>query len=446
MGFQHLFAMFGATILVPILTGLSIQVTLIAVGIGTIIFHLVSKGKVPIFLGSSFSFLVGIRLITDWRNGIFATHFAAVFEGYDTSQQEVIDQITAYARAYALPYATGAILIAGLMYLVLALVIKIVGAERFMKVLPTVVTAPIVILIGVMLAPFAIDQASKNLPLALITLVIIIVFAVIGKGMTKIIPILLGIIGAYIIALVLHFAFGMTNADGSTLLVFDRAGTDLVGLPPFMRPRFNLVAIIIMLPFSLATISEHIADIVILKRISGNDYVKEPGLVRTLIGDGLATMFAGAIGGPATTTYSENVGVVTLTRIFDPRVVQLAAIYAAVLGFSPLFASFIYSIPEAIIGGASFILYGMIAAVGLRNLIDDRVDLADMKNCIIVAVILVTGLGLRFTMQDVSFIIAGTSVPLSRLGVAIAVIVGIILNLILPSAKDKDETPESIEE
>jgi len=373
MGFQHLFAMFGATILVPILTGLSVQVTLVAVGIGTIIFHLISKGKVPVFLGSSFAFMVGIRLITDPEAGLFAAQFAAAgADFYDV-------------RAYALAYATGAIMVAGGMYFILALVVKLVGAERFMKVLPTVVTAPIVILIGVMLAPFAISQSADNIPLALITLIIIIVFAVFGKGFPKIIPILLGILGAYLVALVFHFVFGWTNADDSAILVFDRAGTDIVGLPPVMWPRFNLIAILIMLPFSLATISEHIADMVILKRISGNDYIKDPGLVRTLIGDGLATVVGGAIGGPATTTYSENVGVVTLTRIFDPRVVQLAAIYAVVLGFSPLFASFIYSIPTAIIGGASFILYGMIAAVGLRNLIDDRVDLADMKNCVIVA-------------------------------------------------------------
>ena len=409
MGFQHLFAMFGATILVPLLTGLSVQVTLVAVGIGTIIFHLFSKGKVPVFLGSSFAFMVGVNLITDPNSGIFAEPFAD--------------------RAYALPYATGAILVAGGMYFVLALVVKLVGAEKFMKVLPTVVTAPIVILIGVMLAPFAINQSANNIPLALITLVIIIVFAVFGKGFPKIIPILLGIVGAYLVALLFHFVFGLTNADGSPILVFDGAGTDIVGVPPFMWPRFNLIAILVMLPFSLATISEHIADMVILKRISGNDYIKDPGLVRTLIGDGLATVVGGAIGGPATTTYSENVGVVTLTKIFDPRVVQLAAIYAVVLGFSPLFASLIYSIPTAIIGGASFILYGMIAAVGLRNLIDDKVDLGDMKNCVIVAVMLVIGLGLRFG-NDIFFSVGGTNIPLSRLGVAIAVVVGVFLNFV----------------
>jgi len=418
MGLQHLFAMFGATILVPLISGLSVQVTLVAAGIGTLIFHFVSKGKVPVFLGSSFAFLVGIGLITNPEIGVFA--------GEAMTQTE------------KLAYATGGIMVAGFLYLLLAGLVKIVGVKTFMKYLPTVVTAPTVILIGVMLAPFAISQSANNLLLAIITLVIIICFAVWGKGMAKIIPILLGIGGAYIIALLMHFAFGMSNPDGTPILVFGTAGSGLVGLPPFMAPRFSVVTVLVMLPFALATIAEHIGDMVILKRLSGKDYITDPGLVRTLTGDGLATIFAGAIGGPATTTYSENVGVVTLTKIFDPRVLQFAAIYAAVLGFSPLFASVVYSVPPAIIGGASFILYGMIAAVGIRNLVDDQVNLADMKNCIIVAVMLVTGLGLRFG-PAITFTIGGTSIPIDRLGVAIAVILGIILNVVLPSAIEKKE-------
>ena len=416
-GLQHLFAMFGATILVPLISGLSVQVTLVAAGVGTLIFHFVAKGKVPVFLGSSFAFLVGIGLITNPDIGVFAG--------------------SAMTHAEKLAYATGGIMVAGFLYLILAGVVKVVGVERFMKFLPTVVTAPTVILIGVMLAPFAISQSANNLVLAIITLVIIIFFAVWGKGMAKVIPILLGIGGAYGIALLMHFVLGMSNPDGSAILVFGQAGSDIIGVPPFMMPRFSLTTILVMLPFALATIAEHIGDMVILKRISGNDYIKDPGLVRTLIGDGLATIFGGFIGGPATTTYSENVGVVTLTKIFDPRVLMFAAIYATILGFSPLFASLIYSIPPAIIGGASFILYGMIAAVGIRNLVDDQVNLADMKNCIIVAVMLVIGLGLRFG-PTISFTVGGTNIPIDRLGVAIAVILGIILNIILPSAVDKE--------
>jgi len=429
MGLQHLFAMFGATILVPILTGLSVQVTLLAVGLGTIIFHLISgpKKAPPVFLGSSFAFMVGIRLITDPEAGPFAG--------------------TGMEQIEKLAYATGGIMVAGLLYLALALLIKIVGVKTFMKYLPTVVTAPTVILIGIMLAPFAITQSQHNMFLAIATIVIIIFFSVWGKGMSKIIPILLGIIGAYVIALIMHFVFGMTNANDTAILDFGRAGTELVGLPPFMWPRFSLLTILIMLPFALATIAEHIGDMVILSRISGRDYIDDPGLVRTLCGDGVATIVGGGIGGPATTTYSENVGVVTLTKIFDPRVVQLAAIYAILLGFSPLFASFIYSIPDSIIGGASFILYGMIASVGIRNLVDEKVNLADMKNCIIISVMLVIGLGLRFG-PAITVAIGTTELPLDRLGVAIAVIVGIVLNVVLPADKSlaKKEEPEDAKE
>ncbi|MCL2202056.1 MAG: uracil-xanthine permease [Oscillospiraceae bacterium] len=416
MGLQHLFAMFGATILVPILTGLSVQVTLLAVGLGTLIFHLISgpKKAPPVFLGSSFAFMVGIRLITD--------PYAGPFAGRGMAQPEM------------LAYATGGIMVAGVLYLVLALVIKLVGVKAFMKYLPTIVTAPTVILIGVMLAPFAINQSAGNMFLAIITIAIIIAFSVWGKGMSKIIPILLGIAGAYVVALIMHFAFGMTNPDGSAILNFGRAGTDIVGLPPFMWPRFDLISILIMLPFALATIAEHIGDMVILSRISGRDYINDPGLVRTLCGDGVATIVGGGIGGPATTTYSENVGVVTITKVFDPRVLQLAGIYAVLLGFSPLFASLIYSIPDAIIGGASFILYGMIASVGIRNLVDEKINLADMKNCIIISVMLVIGLGLRFG-NPITVAIGTTNLPLDRLGVAIAVVVGIILNIILPADK-----------
>jgi len=419
MGLQHLFAMFGATILVPLLTGLSVQVTLVAVGVGTLIFHFMAKGKVPVFLGSSFAFMVGIRLITDPEMGPFA--------GEGLSQAEMLS------------YATGAIMVAGLLYLVLAMVVKFAGVEKFMKFLPTVVTAPTVILIGVMLAPFAINMAGSNWLLALVTLGIILVVSCWAKGMVKIIPILLGIAGAYVIALIGHFVFDLEWLNfAATTAAIEEPLYGIVGTPPFMAPRFALVPILIMLPFALATIAEHIADMVILKRLSGKDFIKDPGLSRTLVGDGLATIFGGWIGGPATTTYSENVGVVALTKIFDAGVLIFAAIYAVILGFSPLFASVIYSIPDAIIGGASFVLYGMIAAVGIRNLIEEKVDLSDMKNTIIVSVMLVTGLGLRFG-NPITFNIGDTMVPIDRLGVAIAIILGIILNLILPSAKKDDE-------
>lgn len=424
MGLQHMFAMFGATVLVPILTGLSVQVTLIGVGVGTLLFHFFAKGKIPAFLGSSFAIMAGIRLITDQQNGLF-THLAT--EGM--TRQEFLPLV--------LPYATGAILVTGFLYLLMAFVVKLVGVKKFMTYMPTVVTAPTVILIGIMLAPWAIEQAASNLLLAIVTLVIVIVAATWGKGMVKIMPILLGLVGAYIIAIILHYA-GMTNANGSDIINFARAGanTSVVGLPPFFLPKFDLLAILVMLPFALATVAEHVGDMVALSSITGEDYLEDPGLTRTLIGDGVASIFSGAIGGPGSTTYGENVGVVALTKVFNPRVVQLAAVFAVVLGFSPLVANVIYSIPEAIIGGASFMLYGMIAAVGIRNLVDHQVDLSKSKNLIIVAVMLVTGLGMRFAPATLlTFTIGDITVPTGRLGLAIAVVLGVVLNIILPGDK-----------
>jgi len=318
--------------------------------------------------------------------------------------------------------------------LLFAGLVKLVGVKKFMKYVPPIVTAPTVILIGIMLAPHAITQSSENLLLAVITLAIIIIAVSWGKGMIKIVPILLGIGGAYIIALLLHQFTNMTNTDGSAIIDFAVASERVVGLPPFMMPRFNIVAILIMIPFALATIAEHIGDMVALSSITGEDFIEEPGLARTLIGDGVASCFSGFIGGPASTTYGENVGVVALTGIKNARVVQLAAIFATVLAFSPMFAAVIYSIPNAIIGGASFMLYGMIAAVGVRNLVDSRVDMSKSKNLTVVAIMLVTGLGLRFGPR-IELPLGSISVPIDRLGIAIAVILGVLLNVLLPDEK-----------
>jgi uracil permease len=445
-GLQHMFAMFGATILVPLLSGLSVQVTLVGVGVGTLIFHFFAKGRVPAFLGSSFAFLVGIRLITDPTAGIFPV---VMEDGYVRIQQAmngfaVGELITATAfRDATLAYATGGILVSGLLYLVFAGIVKLVGVKKFMKFVPPIVTAPTVILIGIMLAPHAINQSAENILLAAATLAFIIIASSWGKGMIKIIPILLGIAGAYVLALLLHNFTGMTNANGSEIINFSAALSrvsggeaegilsNLVGLPPFMLPRFNIVAIMIMVPFALATIAEHIGDMVALSSITGEDFVEDPGLSRTLVGDGVASCFSGLIGGPASTTYGENVGVVALTRIFNPRVVQIAAIFATLLAFSPIIAAVIYSIPNAIIGGASFMLYGMIAGVGIRNLVENRIDMSKTKNLTVVAVMLVTGLGLRFG-SPITFTIGTTSVPIDRLGIAIAVVLGVILNIVLP--------------
>ena len=415
LGLQHMFAMFGATILVPLLSGLSVQTTLISVGVGTLIFHLLTKGKIPAFLGSSFAFLVGIQLITDPYTGLFA--------GTDIPME------------YRLAYATGGILVSGFVYLIFAGIVKIIGAKKFMELVPPTVTAPTVILIGIMLAPFAISQSSNNLILAVATLAIVIIASSYGKGIIKLTPILLGIGGAYILALIMH-SIGMTNPDGTAILDFTAASqANVIGLPNIMLPRFNIVAIIIMIPFAIATISEHLGDIVALGTITGKDFIEEPGLTRTLLGDGIASMFSGFIGGPASTTYGENVGVVALTKIFNPRVVMMAAIYATVLGFSPFVAQIIYSVPTAIVGGASFMLYGMIAAVGIRNLVEAKVDVSKTKNLTIIAIMLVTGLGLRFGPR-ITFMLGTTEIPIDRLGIAIAVVLGVILNLILPNEKE----------
>jgi len=422
LGLQHLFAMFGATILVPLLTGLSVQVTMIGVGVGTLLFHIIQKKKgntwargVPIFLGSSFAFMWGIRAVAGGGG---------------------LDPIWDYPRVVMLAYATGGIFVAGLFYMVVALLVKVLSPERVMKFMPTVVTAPTVIMIGVMLAPFAIDMSRHNLFIATVTLVTIIMVANYMKGFAKIIPILIGIAVGTLLSLIMHFIFGVEVHGAGQAGRIAAASTSVVGLPPFMAPRFHWLPIIIMFPFVFATIAEHVADMVILSRVSGNDYIKNPGMHRTLAGDGAATIFQGLIGSPAATTYSENVGLVTLTKVFDARVLIAAGAYATVLGFSPLVASLIYWIPEAVIGGASFMLYGMIAAVGVRNLVDDRVHLADMKNCTIVAVMLVVGLGLRFLSPPIFVNIGGTNVPIDRLSVAIAVVVGIVLNLVLKSGAE----------
>jgi len=433
LGLQHLFAMFGATILVPLLTGLDVQVTLIAMGVGTILFHVCAKGKVPAFLGSSFAILAGIRLITDPVQGIFAVSgWSEQIAGLEASA--VAAMRSAHIQS-VLPYATGAILCTAGVYLVVALIVKLVGVRKFMKFLPPVVTAPTVILIGTMLAPFAISQSSNNILLASITLAIIIIMSTWGKGMAKITSILLGIGGAYVIALIMN-AVGMTNPNGSAILNFAPVQTaSIVGLPAFMLPRFNWLAIVVMLPFAFATVVEHVGDMVALSNITGEDFIEEPGLHRTLLGDGLASAFSGIVGGPGNTTYGENVGVVALTRVFNPRVIQVGAMYAILLGFSPLVASVIRSIPDAIIGGASFMLYGMIAAVGIRNLVESRVDVSKTKNMTIIAVMLIIGIGMRFVSPAIIFNFGSTPVPIDRLGLAIAVVLGILLNAILPEEK-----------
>ena len=412
LGLQHMFAMFGATILVPILVngyfngeGLSVQVTLFFAGIGTFLFHVCSKLKVPAFLGSSFAFLGGFATVASLDTGKYA----------DMTFGE------------KLPYACGGIVVAGLLYLVLAVIIKIVGVKKVMHFLPPVVTGPIIICIGLSLAPSAVSNASANWFLALVALIVVIAFNIWGKGMFKIIPILMGVVIAYVVALVMQF-MGFTNADGSAIINFAPiAEASWVGLPPFIIAKFDITAILVMAPIAIATMMEHVGDISAISATTDKNFIEDPGLHRTLLGDGLATALAGLFGGPANTTYGENTGVLELSKVYDPKVVRLAAVYAIVVSFIPKLADVIGTMPTAIIGGISFVLYGMISAIGVRNVVENKVDFTKSRNLIVAAVILVSGLGFS---NGITFTIAGTSVTLTSL--AIAALLGIVLNAILP--------------
>ena len=402
LGLQHMFAMFGATVLVPILVQsyglpLSIQTTLFFAGIGTLFFHVCAKMKVPAFLGSSFAFLGGFSTVAN----------LPAYEGVDPQTK--------------LAYALGGVVVAGLLYLVLALIIKLVGVKKVMRFLPPVVTGPIIILIGLNLAPTAVTSASSCWWLAIVAMAIIVVANIWGKGMIKIIPILLGVVGSYIVALI-------ANLCGANLIDFTAvASSDIVGIQPFFLAKFDINAILVMAPIAIAAMMEHIGDMSAISATVGENFIESPGLHRTLIGDGLATSLSGLLGGPANTTYGENTGVLVLSKVHDPRVIRLAAIYAVVLSFSPWFAAIINSIPAAIIGGVSFILYGMISAIGVRNIVENKVDFTNSRNLIIAAVILVCGLGFS---GGLTFHIGSTAITLTSL--AIAAIAGIVLNAILP--------------
>ena len=402
LGLQHMFAMFGATVLVPILVQgyglpLSIQTTLFFAGIGTLFFHVCSRMKVPAFLGSSFAFLGGFSTVAT----------LPAYEGLDPETK--------------LAYALGGVVVAGLLYLVLALIIKLVGVKKVMRFLPPVVTGPIIILIGLNLAPSAVSNASTCWWLAIVAIAIIVVANIWGKGMIKIIPILLGVVGSYVVALIATWC-------GADLINFSAMqGTQIVGIQPFALAKFDINAILVMAPIAIAAMMEHIGDMSAISATVGDNFIEDPGLHRTLIGDGLATSLSGLFGGPANTTYGENTGVLVLSKVHDPRVIRLAAVYAIVLSFSPWFAAVINSIPAAIIGGVSFILYGMISAIGVRNVVENKVDLTNSRNLIIAAVILVCGLGFS---SGLTFTIGGTTLTLTSL--AIAAIAGIVLNAILP--------------
>ena len=389
LGVQHLFAMFGATVLVPALTGLDVANALLFAGLGTLLFHLITGQKVPAFLGSSFAFIGGYNAIR------------ALGTGNET-----------------LPYACFGVACAGLVYLVLAFFFKLFGAKKVMRFFPPIVTGPIIILIGLNLSGTAISNASTNWWLALCAIAIIIVANIWGKGMIKIIPILLGVVVSYIVALI-------TGQVDFTAM----READFVGLQQFVIAKFDITSILVMAPIAIAAMMEHIGDISAISSTTGKNFIEDPGLHRTLLGDGLATAMAGMFGGPANTTYGENTGVLALSKVYDPRVIRLAALYAIILSFSPKFDALVNSIPTAIVGGVSFVLYGMISAVGVRNVVENKVDLTKSRNLIIAAVIFVSGLGFSST-GGITFTVGSADITLT--GLAIAALAGVILNAVLP--------------
>lgn len=406
LGFQHVFAMFGATVLVPLLTGLSVSVTLFCAGIGTIWFYIITKRKVPIFLGSSFAFLGA---------------FASIANG----DKEL------------LPYATLGVVCAGLIYVVLAILFAIFGAKKVMKLFPPVVTGPVIILIGLILAATAVSSASANWILAVIAIAIVICVNLFGKGMIKILPILIGILGAYVVGCIVTAIkpdlFGLPWIDWSPLV-----GSKILDVPPFveytpLRFLFGAQAfdsaiatnaIVTFVVVALAAMVEHIGDICAIGATCGKNFIADPGLTRTLLGDGIGTSIAGLFGGPANTTYSENTGVVALTKVYDPKVMLIAAVMTIILSFVSIFDAFINTIPWSIIGGISMVLYGMISATGVRTIVENKVDFTNMRNILVAALILVCGLGFNAYPLVIGRLTFG--------GLAVAAIVGIVVNAILP--------------
>lgn len=391
LGFQHLFAMFGATVLVPLLTGLDPAVALFTSGTGTLIFQLLTKGQVPAYLGSSFAFIAPIIAVT---------------------------------AQHGLPYALGGVVVVGLVYAIVALIISRLGTNWIDRVLPPVVIGSVIIVIGMGLAGTAVDMAgfvdggslaSPEVRVALFTLLVTVVGTMFFKGFLAVVPILIGIIAGYL--------FALTQGIIDFSLVKEAAW---IGLPKFMAPKFNMAALAMIIPVALVSITEHLGDVLVLSKITGKDYYRKPGLHRTLLGDGIATSWAGLWGGPPNTTYGENVGVLAITGIYNVSVVRTAAIIAVALSFVQKMGALISTIPSPVMGGVSIVLFGIISASGLRTLVESGIDYGDKRNLVISSVVLVLGIG------GAELSIGGLSLQ----GMALAAVIGIILNLVLPY-KDK---------
>ena len=410
LGLQHMFAMFGATVLVPMLTGLDIATTLLFAGLGTLLFHLITGGKVPAFLGSSFAFIGGYNAVRT--------------VGLDAAGQPIYNNDL-------LVYACFGVACAGLMYVILSALFKAFGVNKVMRFFPPIVTGPIIISIGLILSSSAITNCSANWLIAVSAIVIVVCFNIWGKGMTKIIPILLGVLGSYLIAVIV-------DPSAREKVVETVSAAKWVGLPIVWKNSvfhlFNMdvdtgmlwSAVFTIVPLSLATMVEHIGDICAISSTCEKNYMADPGFHRTLLGDGLATTLASLFGAPANTTYGENTGVLALSKVYDPRVIRIAAVFAIIFSFCPKFAALITAMPTATIGGVSLILYGMISAVGVRNVVENQVNFSNTRNVIVAALILVLAIGINYSVGSIKIGIVSLS------GLAVASIVGIAVNAILP--------------
>lgn len=395
LGLQHSIAMFGATVLVPILVGLSPSVALFGAGVATLLFHLLTRGQVPIFLGSSFAFIAPTALVV---------------------------------KEFGPAAAGGGLIAAGAMYLLFSGLVKLLGVGRLLRVFPPVVTGPVIIVIGLGLSSVAVNQAKTNWWLALVTLAAAVIASIYGKGLFRMIPILVGVVTGYVVSLLT----GQVTQEGLNAI----AAAPLLGLPDFHAPTLDWRAVAIIAPVAVVTFIEHVGDVIVNGRVVGKNFLEKPGLSRTLFADGLANMSSAALGGPAATTYAENTGVLALTRVYDPRVLQIGAVFAVLFGCSPKLAAVLKSLPQGVLGGVSILLFGMIASVGIRTLSEARIDFAHSRNLIIVSLILVLGLGgAAFPIS-----VAGTSLELH--GMALAALVGIVANLILPAQTPETEEPE----
>ena len=407
LGAQHLFAMFGATVLVPAITGLNVSTTLLFAGLGTLLFHLITGRKVPAFLGSSFAFLGAYGLVT------------------------------ASGQNIPLTYSGFGVAVAGLLYMVLAVFFKIFGTKKVMRFFPPIVTGPVIIAIGLTLAGTAVSSCTSNWLVACVAIAVVVICNIWGKGMIQIVPILLGVVASYLVAMIVDPAARATVA--STV-----ASAKWFGLPIIWEETalsiFNdsldvsmlITAVITIAPISLATIVEHVGDMCAISSTVGTNYVADPGLHRTLIGDGLATSISALFGGPANTTYGENTGVLALSKVYDPKVVRLAAYFAILLSFCPKFAALIVAMPAATMGGVSLVLYGMISSVGVRNVVENRVDFTKSRNVLIAAMIMGLAIGIKYYHSSGAITFTLGAVTISLSGLAVAAIIGIVMNAILP--------------